>query len=92
MSWIKCTFHVSPSDVRVDHARRALNVGEPVAFDDEVFAVVGVREDGSYDVKPHPKADEFMAAMLDPALDAGASMARAWKIGTLTAEEVAALP
>lgn len=92
MSWTKVTFHVSPDDVRDDHAQRPLKVGEPVGFDDEFFVITGIRDDGSYDIKPHPREEAIVEAMLNPGLAYPENMKAAWKIGTLTPEEVAALP
>ncbi len=89
--WTTLKFHVSPDDVREDQARRPLAVGEPVGFDEEFFVVVGVREDGSYDVKPHPREDAILEAMLDPVLPIEEAMKKAWAIGKMAPDEVAAL-
>ena len=92
MPWKTYKFHVSPDDIREDATTRPLVIGEPVGFDDEFFVITGRRNDGSYDVKPHPREEEIVEAILDPALPEGEGMTKAWAIGKMTPEEVAALP
>lgn len=90
--WIKCKCYLPDGEIRTDHTRRALSVGDPVGFDEEAFVVVRVREDGDgYDVMPHPRAKAFVEAMLDPSVEHAEAMKRAWEIGKLTPEQVTKL-